>query len=285
MKVRMEIHEWSINKFDRNKNTQKCHSTESKNRSNTPIKCSLKEKWPIDKWRTSSNKLDDLDLLFMKKYRIPDNCIDYHCNRKYKESQKRKYSVLKCREEFHDERNSLELTLVIEIFSIECIFVIEKNLSFFWEYLIKNIILIQWNIVDAKRVRKRIFSGILYECGKIRISQLQKIQGIFLRDSLDGDTRKCRLKRIGKSTDARVTRRIATLETHRERYAIINSFDESLWSIEYSKEDIHEKNKKSYYKNRWKGKEGIADNITKGVLEDAHGKKYLEHRVRIYARV
>ena len=278
MYISMEIHKWSAHEFDRNKSRYQEKSDHSTECRDSTIESTLKEKWSIDKWWSPSHKLDDLDLLSMEEYRIPDHGIDDDCDREYEKSEKCIDSIWKSREKWYHERHSLELTLEVEIFAIECVLIIEEHIFLFWDDIVELTILIEWDIIDTKWVWEWILSAILYEGGKIRIALLQEGECLLLWYCLDRDTSEGGLEGICESPHSYIARGIATLEAHGEGDTIIHRRDESLWSEEYAEEDIHEKYKKRDHEYRRYREEWITDNIAEGVEEDAH--RFLSFRAK-----
>ncbi len=270
MYISMEIHKWSAHEFDRNKSRYQEKSDHSTECRDSTIESTLKEKWSIDKWWSPSHKLDDLDLLSMEEYRIPDHGIDDNCDGEYEKSEKCIDSIRESREKWYHERHSLKLTLEVEIFAIECVLIIEEHIFLFWDDIVELTILIKWDIIDTQWVWEWILSAILYESSEIRIARFQEGECLLLRDRLDSDPCESRLKHICESPYSYIARRIATLKTHGEGDTIIHRRDEPLRSKEYPEKDIHEKYKKRDHEYRRYREKWITDDIAEGVEEDAH---------------
>jgi hypothetical protein len=134
----------------------------------------------------------------MVKYGVPYDCIYDDCHSKKEKCQQCKYSILQNAEKFDDERNTSKLTFVVEKFAVHSILIIVDHILFSTDSLIECIILLERDLIDTDRVRKRIFSSILYEVSELGISRLEYLKCFFSGDRCDCRSRKSRLKFIDK---------------------------------------------------------------------------------------
>lgn len=250
--------------------TNKCNEYKNNKCRNERIESSLDKKWSINKRFFTPDKLYNLYFFLLKKYRIPYYCIDNHGNRKYKKSDESIYSILECMKKSYYKGYSRKLTLIIKKLSIHGILIVVKHLCLSRDSLIECCILIKWNIIDPKRIWKRIFSSIFDKTRKIWIARFEKIECICFCDILDDDSWETYSQIIDEYLCFDIITRISTLIIDGKWDPIIHGLDKLPWSKEYKKKYIHEEYQECNHKNRWDRKKWIPDNIFDGVFEDAH---------------
>lgn len=206
----------------------------------------------------------------MKENRITDHVIDDRRDREGEQDQEGKGSILEDLKRCHDRMNSQKLAPVIEELLPEDIGIIVEHISMIEYVGIKLIIPIKGDACDRECIWKWILTRSFDNTDEIWVEELITRIRLITRYRSDGDPREGRTKLFDQDSGLQTLDHIATLVVDRELDLRLHIRDEVLRNEENEDKDIHEKNQQSDHEDRWEREERIADDISEGVLEDAH---------------